>query len=66
MAYVKAVVLGRLGAADAAREAIEKFKKRLEQIHYPAGEACKDKMGIARLQCVIENLITRAAELRRV
>ena len=66
MAYVKAVVLGKLSPGDAAREAIEKFKKRLEQIHYPTSEACKDKMGIARLQCVIENLITRAAELRRI
>jgi len=66
MGRVKKVVLGISTAAAEADEAIALFQTRLTQIHYPAGEACKDLMGIARLRCVIEQLISKAAELRRV
>jgi len=60
--YAKKVALGVVSLDAVVEEAFGDWQKSIQEIHIPAGEACKHLSGPARLKCVIRELIKRAAE----
>ena len=62
--YAAKVAAGQMSADQAADEAYRNFLNRLQQIHYQASAACRNYMGLARLRCVLREMIARSAQLR--
>ncbi|RLE83407.1 MAG: hypothetical protein DRJ41_04915 [Thermoprotei archaeon] len=61
------VILGLASPDEAAARAVEKWRGALQVIHYAASQACDrpELAGEAKLQCIIRELVARAAARKR-